>query len=142
MLIDDLQNRLTFLTRVGLEYLETARAMSTLSLGEARRVGMTAVVGSSLVNTLFVLDEPSAGQHPRDCERLLEIVRQIRDSGNTVVAVEHQPAFVAAADYRIELGPGAGRDGGTVTFAGTGGEGGIVTQTAAPRNRLLSLIHI
>lgn len=134
-LINDLRNRLTFLVKAGLEYLESGRAMSALSLGEARRVGMTAVVGSSLVNTLFILDEPSAGQHPLDCERLLEIVRQIRDSGNTVVAVEHQPAFVESADYQIELGPGAGRDGGTVTFAGTQEERVTAVQVEASRNR-------
>ena len=134
VLISDLRNRLGFLAKAGLDYLETARAMSALSLGEARRVGMTAAVGSSLVNALFVLDEPSAGQHPRDCERLLEIVRQIRDSGNTVVAVDHQPAFIEAADFRIELGPGAGRNGGTVTFAGTSGESVSVTQSEASRN--------
>lgn len=138
VLISDLRNRLTFLTGAGLGYLETGRAMSALSLGEARRVSMAAVVGSSLVNTLFVLDEPSAGQHPRDCERLLEIVKQIRDSGNTVVAVEHQPAFVEAADYRIELGPGAGRHGGTVTYAGAGGEHVVSARPRSSRSAYAS----
>lgn len=117
-LFSDLESRFGFLIEAGLGYLQTGRAMSSLSLGEARRVNMVSVIGTGLVNTLFVLDEPSAGQHPRDCERLLQIVRQIRDSGNTVVVVEHQPSFIAAADYRIELGPGAGGDGGLVTFFG------------------------
>jgi excinuclease ABC subunit A len=117
-LIRDLQNRLRFLRESGLGYLEIGRPMSSMSLGEARRVSMAAVLGSSLVNTLFVLDEPSAGQHPRDSERLLKIVQQLRDAGNTIVAVEHQRQFIDAADHVIELGPGAGRNGGTVTHEG------------------------
>lgn len=117
-LIRDLDSRLSFLRESGLGYLEIGRAMSAMSLGEARRVSMAAILGSSLVNTLFVLDEPSAGQHPRDCERLLKIVQRLRDVGNTIVAVEHQRQFVESADHLIELGPGAGRDGGNVTFKG------------------------
>jgi excinuclease ABC subunit A len=117
-LIRDLKSRLSFLRESGLGYLEVGRPMSAMSLGEARRVSMAAILGSSLVNTLFVLDEPSAGQHPRDCERLLIIVQQLRDAGNTIVAVEHQRHFIDAADHIVELGPGAGRDGGTVTQAG------------------------
>jgi len=117
-LLRDLDNRLQFLRQSGLEYLESGRAMPALSHGEARRVSMAAVLGSSLVNTLFVLDEPSAGQHPLDCERLLTIVKQLRDAGNTIVAVEHQPQFIDAADHLIELGPGAGRNGGQVVYSG------------------------
>ena len=117
-LIRDLESRLEFLRESGLGYLEIGRAMSAMSLGEARRVSMAAILGSSLVNTLFVLDEPSAGQHPRDCERLLKIVLRLRDAGNTIVAVEHQRQFIGAADHIIELGPGAGRDGGNVTSEG------------------------
>jgi len=117
-LFQDLENRLQFLRQSGLGYVESGRAMSALSLGEARRVSMAAVLGSSLVNTLFVLDEPSAGQHPRDCEQLLDIVQQLRDAGNTIVAVEHQPQFIDAADHLIQLGPGAGRNGGQVVYSG------------------------
>ncbi|MFP6765541.1 MAG: hypothetical protein VB858_18075, partial [Planctomycetaceae bacterium] len=118
-LLHDLESRLRFLKQSGLGYLESGRAMSALSLGEARRVNMAAVLGSSLVNTLFVLDEPSAGQHPHDCKQLLSIVKQLRDAGNTIVAVEHQSQFIDAADHMIELGPGAGRNGGQVVYSGT-----------------------
>ncbi len=117
-LIPELITRLTYLQSVGLGYLNLNRALSSLSCGEAQRAAMTGILGSRLVNTLFVLDEPSAGLHPRDVGRIVELVQQLCDSSNTVVVVEHEPDFAAAADYRLDVGPGAGRDGGQIVFAG------------------------
>jgi len=121
-LIPELVARLTYLQSVGLGYLQLNRALSSLSRGEAQRAAMTGILGSRLVNTLFVLDEPSAGLHPRDVGQIVELVQHLRDSSNTVVVVEHEPDFAAAADYRLDIGPGAGRDGGQVVFAGTSSE--------------------
>jgi excinuclease ABC subunit A len=110
--------RVRFLRDVGLEYLSMNRATRTLSGGEAQRIGLANSLGSQLVDTLYVLDEPSIGLHPRDMGRLLKLLHRLRDSGNTVLVVEHDPAAIRAADYMVELGPGSGELGGRVVFAG------------------------
>ena len=106
--------------RAGLSDLD--RTLRTLSGGEARRVALTAALGSSLVNMLYVLDEPSIGLHPRDIDQLLGAIRQLRNRGNTVVVVEHEEAIIRAADQVVEIGPGAGERGGKVVFQGTPAE--------------------
>ncbi|MGZ0164713.1 MAG: excinuclease ABC subunit UvrA [Planctomycetales bacterium] len=117
-LVTDIVERLEFLTSAGLGYLQINREMGSLSRGEAQRVAMTSIAGSNLVNTLFVFDEPSAGLHPRDVSRVVSIIRSIRESGNTVVVVEHEPEFLNAADHVLDIGPAAGQDGGHVVYAG------------------------
>jgi excinuclease ABC subunit A len=113
-----IDSRLRYLEAVGLGYLSLDRPLNTLSGGEAQRVSLTAALGSHLVNTLFVLDEPSIGLHPRDTGRLLDAIRALRDAGNTVVVVEHERAVWQAADVLLDIGPGAGRNGGQLLFAG------------------------
>ena len=110
--------RVRFLRDVGLEYLAMNRATRTLSGGEAQRIGLANSLGSQLVDTLYVLDEPSIGLHPRDMGRLLALLHRLRDTGNTVLIVEHDPAAIQAADYMVELGPGSGELGGRIVFAG------------------------
>lgn len=117
-IVSQVQDRLNYLADVGLDYLNLDRVMRTLSGGEAQRVALTAALGSSLVNTLYVLDEPSAGLHPRDNQRLITAIRRLRDAGNTVIVVEHDPAFMRSADQLIDIGPGAGRLGGRLIFQG------------------------
>ena len=117
-LVADITDRLEFLTSAGLGYLRLDREMGSLSRGEAQRVAMTSIAGSNLVNTLFVIDEPSAGLHPQDVSRVVNIVRSIRESGNTVVVVEHEPEFLNAADHVVDIGPAAGHDGGHLVYAG------------------------
>ncbi len=119
MMLEQVENRLRYLEQVGLGYLTLDRPVRTLSGGEARRVAMTSALGSSLVNMLYVLDEPSIGLHPRDVSQLLDAVRQLRDRDNTVVVVEHEEAFIRAADRLVEIGPGAGERGGRIVFQGT-----------------------
>jgi excinuclease ABC subunit A len=114
----EVDRRLSFLEEVGLDYLSLDRASSTLSGGESQRIALAAALGTGLVGTLFVLDEPSVGLHPRDTERLVSILKALRDQGNTVVVVEHDPSIVAAADHVIDLGPGAGEQGGRVVYQG------------------------
>ncbi len=118
-LVDQLAARLGFLIDTGLPYLTASRPMRTLSAGEAQRVSLTSALGSSLVNTLYVLDEPTAGLHSRDTQRVIAAVRRLRDLGNTIVVVEHDPEFIRVADHVIEVGPGAGADGGEIVFCGT-----------------------
>jgi excinuclease ABC subunit A len=115
----EIQQRLRFLDEVGLEYLTLDRLTSTLSGGEAQRIQLATSLGSHLVGALYVLDEPSIGLHPRDTNRLIDILRGLRDLGNTLVVVEHDPDTILAADYVLDLGPGAGEHGGEVIFAGT-----------------------
>ncbi len=122
MMLQQVQLRLGYLESVGLGYLTLDRTIRTLSGGEARRVALTSALGSSLVNMLYVLDEPSIGLHPRDVARLVEAVRKLRDRANTVVVVEHEEAMIRAADHVIEIGPGAGERGGRVVFQGTPAE--------------------
>jgi len=119
MMLDQVRSRLAYLDAVGLGYLTLDRTLRTLSGGEARRVALTAALGSSLVNMLYVLDEPSIGLHPRDISQLLDAIRQLCRRGNTVVVVEHEEAIIRAADQIIEIGPGAGERGGKVVFQGT-----------------------
>ncbi len=118
VLLREVRARLGYLCAVGLEYLTLDRAARTLSGGESQRVNLTTALGSSLVNTLFVLDEPSVGLHPRDTDRLLGILERLRDRGNTVVVVEHDPDVVRRADHVLDLGPGPGEHGGEVVFQG------------------------
>jgi excinuclease ABC subunit A len=118
LVLDQVEARLSFLRDVGLGYLTLDRQARTLSGGEAQRIALANALGARLVDTLYVLDEPSIGLHPRDTERLLTVLRRLRDLGNTVVVVEHDPAVIAEADYMLELGPGAGEHGGRVVHAG------------------------
>ena len=111
--------RLRYLEEVGVGYLALDRQSRTLSGGEAQRIALTTALGSDLTGTLFVLDEPSVGLHPRDIGRLVAILRRLRDAGNTVLVVEHDPAVILAADRVVELGPGPGERGGTVVFEGS-----------------------
>ncbi|MBN1909303.1 MAG: excinuclease ABC subunit UvrA [Pirellulales bacterium] len=111
--------RLGYLEAVGLGYLTLGRTLRTLSGGEIRRVALTSSLGSSLVNMLYVLDEPSIGLHPRDIDRLIGAIVELRDRQNTVVVVEHEEAIIRAADQVVEIGPGAGERGGEVVFQGT-----------------------
>ncbi len=117
--IQQVLHRLHYLDRVGLGYLTLLRQMRTLSEGEQRRVALTSVLGSTLVDMLYVLDEPTAGLHPHDTSRLLGTILELRDRGNTVVAVEHEEAILKAADKIVEIGPGAGDSGGNIVFNGT-----------------------
>jgi excinuclease ABC subunit A len=122
MMLDAVQSRLGYLESVGLGYLTLDRTIRTLSGGETRRVSLTSAMGSSLVNMLYVLDEPSIGLHPRDVDQLVESIRKLRNRANTVVVVEHEEAMIRAADQVIEIGPGAGERGGRVVFQGTPAE--------------------
>jgi excinuclease ABC subunit A len=119
MMLEQSEARLKFLVDVGLGYLSLDRTLRTLSGGEAQRVALTSALGSSLVNMLYVLDEPSVGLHPRDVDRLTGAILSLRDRGNTVVVVEHEESLIRAADQLIEIGPGAGERGGEVVFQGT-----------------------
>jgi excinuclease ABC subunit A len=114
----EVDRRLGFLEDVGLDYLSLDRPSATLSGGESQRIALAAALGTGLVGTLFVLDEPSVGLHPRDTDRLIGILKALRDQGNTVVVVEHDTALVEAADHVIDLGPGAGDQGGRVVYQG------------------------
>ncbi len=119
MMLEQVRSRLAFLQAVGLGYLTLDRMTRTLSGGEVQRVALTTALGSSLVNMLYVLDEPSVGLHPRDSRQLLDVILQLRDRGNSVVVVEHDEAIIRQADQVIEIGPGAGERGGRVIFQGT-----------------------
>ncbi|MFZ1132920.1 MAG: excinuclease ABC subunit A, partial [Terriglobales bacterium] len=118
-LLIELRERLRFLNEVGLEYLTLDRLSSTLSGGEAQRIQLATSLGSRLVGTLYVLDEPSIGLHSRDTHRLIKILQDLRDLGNTILVVEHDPDIMRAADRILDLGPGAGESGGKVVGAGT-----------------------
>ena len=117
-LVAEIQGRLKFLLEVGLDYISLDRMTFTLSGGEAQRINLAAALSSSLVGTLFVLDEPSIGLHPRDNARLIQILKSLKDIGNTVLVVEHDPEIILAADHLVDLGPRAGEHGGRVMFAG------------------------
>ncbi len=116
--IEEIQYRLQCIQDVGLGYLTLARTMNTLSGGESQRVNLVTALGSSLVGSMYILDEPSIGLHPRDTDRLIEVLRRLRDIGNTVVVVEHDPEIIKAADWVIDLGPKAGVNGGEIVFEG------------------------
>jgi excinuclease ABC subunit A len=118
-ILRELKARVSFLVDVGLGYLDLQRQARTLSGGESQRIALANALGSKLVDTLYVLDEPSIGLHPRDTEALLGLLAQLRDAGNTVVVVEHDPQAIRAADHVVELGPGSGEHGGQIVFEGT-----------------------
>src|SRR5205814_2758508 len=118
-ILDEIRSRLRFLIDVGLEYLMLDRLTSTLSGGEAQRIQLATSLGSRLVGTLYVLDEPSIGLHSRDTHRLIGILHGLRDLGNTVLVVEHDPDVMRASDRILDLGPGAGEHGGKVIATGT-----------------------
>ena len=114
----EILNRLVYLDEVGLSYLTLDRQTRTLSGGESQRINLAAALGSSLTETMYVIDEPTVGLHARDSERLLTVLRRLKNAGNTVVVVEHDPTIIAGADYNVELGPGAGELGGDVLYSG------------------------
>ena len=118
-ILKEIRTRLRFLLDVGLDYLSLSRATMTLSGGESQRIRLATQIGSQLVNVLYILDEPSIGLHQRDNVRLIDSLKQLRDSGNTVVVVEHDRDMMLAADYVVDIGPQAGRKGGEVVFQGT-----------------------
>ncbi len=118
-ILREIRRRLGFLTDVGLDYLTLDRLSSTLSGGESQRINLATSLGSALVDTLYVLDEPSIGLHPRDNERLIAILRQLRDQGNTVLVVEHDADMIRVADTVVDLGLGAGEQGGRIIFTGS-----------------------
>jgi excinuclease ABC subunit A len=118
LLYEEITTRLRYLVDVGIGYLTLDRQSRTLSGGEVQRINLTTALGTSLVNTLFVLDEPSIGLHPRDMHRIIEAMKRLRDAGNTLVVVEHDPAVMLAADRIIDMGPGPGERGGQIVFDG------------------------
>ena len=119
LLFEEINTRLRYLCEVGIGYLTLDRQSRTLSGGEVQRINLTTALGTSLVNTLFVLDEPSIGLHPRDMARINDAMLRLRDAGNTLVVVEHDPAVMLAADRLIDMGPGPGERGGQIVFDGT-----------------------
>ncbi|NML86917.1 excinuclease ABC subunit UvrA [Polaromonas sp.] len=118
-LFEEIRTRVKYLCDVGIGYLTLDRQSRTLSGGEVQRINLTTALGTSLVNTLFVLDEPSIGLHPRDMNRITQAMHRLRDAGNTLVVVEHDPAVMMAADRMIDMGPGPGEKGGQIVFDGT-----------------------
>ncbi len=122
MMLEQVQSRLRYLQAVGVGYLSLDRPLKTLSGGEMQRVALTSALGSSLVNMLYVLDEPSVGLHPKDTDQLFQAVSELRDRGNSVVVVEHEERFVRGADHIVEVGPGAGETGGQIVFEGSPAE--------------------
>ncbi len=129
LLTREIRRRLGFLSGVGLDYLTLDRLSSTLSGGESQRINLATSLGASLVGTLYVLDEPSIGLHPRDNQRLIRILEQLRDQGNTVLVVEHDADMIRASDYVVDLGLGAGTRGGRVVYAG--GVDGLAAETTS-----------
>ncbi|MDD2919741.1 excinuclease ABC subunit UvrA [Rhodoferax sp.] len=119
LLFEEISTRLKYLCEVGIGYLTLDRQSRTLSGGEVQRINLTTALGTSLVNTLFVLDEPSIGLHPRDMHRIIKAMQRLRDAGNTLVVVEHDPAVMLAADRMIDMGPGPGERGGQIVFDGS-----------------------
>lgn len=122
LVMQEIRGRLSYLCEVGLGYLTLDRQSRTLSGGEVQRINLTTALGTSLVNTLFVLDEPSIGLHPRDIDRINGVMRRLRDAGNSLVVVEHDPAVMLNADRIIDIGPGPGAAGGNIVFNGTPAE--------------------
>ena len=118
-ILEEVRQRIGFLEQVGLEYLTLDRLSSTLSGGESQRIQLASSLGSRLVGALYVLDEPSIGLHSRDTAKLVNIMHELRDLGNTVLVVEHDPDVIMAADRLIDLGPGAGELGGRLLASGT-----------------------
>ncbi|MBI4006872.1 MAG: excinuclease ABC subunit UvrA, partial [Planctomycetes bacterium] len=119
LLLNEIRKRLDYMVKIGLGYITLDRLTRTLSGGEAQRVNLTTSLGSSLVNVLYILDEPSIGLHPRDTKRLIQTLERLRDIGNTVLVVEHDREMMKSADEIIDMGPGAGENGGTIVYQGT-----------------------
>jgi excinuclease ABC subunit A len=119
LLLNEIRTRFSYLTDVGLGYLTLDRQSRTLSGGEVQRINLTTALGTSLVNTLFVLDEPSIGLHPRDMQRVISVMKRLRDAGNSLVVVEHDPQIMLEADRILDMGPGAGERGGEIVFFGS-----------------------
>ncbi|NIA09574.1 MAG: excinuclease ABC subunit UvrA, partial [Nitrospiraceae bacterium] len=118
-ILKEIRDRLDFLANVGLSYLTLSRASSTLSGGEAQRIRLATQIGSNLMGVLYILDEPSIGLHQRDNRKLIETLHRLRDIGNTLIVVEHDEEMIRSADYVVDMGPGAGRNGGFVVAKGT-----------------------
>ncbi len=135
-ILEEVRQRLRFLDEVGLDYLTLDRLTSTLAGGEAQRIQLATSLGSHLVGALYVLDEPSIGLHPRDTHRLIAILKTLRDLGNTILVVEHDPDTIASADHVLDLGPGAGEQGGRVLFAGPRGD--LLSETHSLTARYLN----
>src|SRR2546430_2252392 len=135
-ILREITDRLNFLVNVGLQYLALDRTSATLSGGEAQRIRLATQIGSSLVGVLYILDEPSIGLHQRDNARLLDTLQKLRDLGNTVLVVEHDEETIMAADYVVDLGPGAGELGGHLVALGTPEE--IAAHPASLTGRFLS----
>ena len=121
-LLTEITHRLQFLLDVGAGYLTLNRLSNTLSGGESQRINLTTNLGSSLVGSVYILDEPSIGLHSRDTARLIKVLKELQQLGNTVVVVEHDEEIMRAADYLIDIGPDAGRLGGRVVYAGPSSE--------------------
>ncbi len=141
MLLREIRARLKYLTDVGLGYLNLDRQSRTLSGGEVQRINLTTALGTSLVNTLFVLDEPSIGLHPRDVGRIVGVMQRLRDAGNTLVVVEHDPKVMQAADRVLDIGPGPGEHGGEIVFFGpiselAGAQGSLTADYLFRRKRV------
>jgi excinuclease ABC subunit A len=119
LLLSEIRGRFSYLSNVGLGYLTLDRQSRTLSGGEVQRINLTTALGTSLVNTLFVLDEPSIGLHPRDMQRVISVMKKLRDAGNSLIVVEHDPQIMLEADRILDIGPGAGERGGNIVFFGT-----------------------
>jgi excinuclease UvrABC ATPase subunit len=118
-MVDSLIERLQHMIDIGLEYLSLSRETDTLSGGESQRIKMVKQLSSSLVDVLYVCDEPSVGMHPRDVHRLNELLQKLRDKGNSVIVVEHDPDVIKVADHVVDVGPFAGTRGGTIVFEGS-----------------------
>ena len=137
--LKEVRERMQFLLDVGLDYLSLARSAGTLSGGEAQRIRLASQIGSGLVGVLYVLDEPSIGLHQRDNQRLIGTLERLRNLGNTVIVVEHDEETIRAADYVVDIGPGAGEHGGTVVHAGpVTGRGGLLANKASITGQYLS----
>ncbi len=138
LILNQLRQRIAYLRDVGLGYLTLDRLTRTLSGGEAQRIALSNALGSKLVDALYVLDEPSIGLHPRDIDRLLSLLVRLRDGGNTVIVVEHDPAAMRHADFMLELGPGAGEHGGQLVYAGpvSGATESLTGQYLSGRKRI------
>jgi excinuclease ABC subunit A len=137
LLVDQIRERLRYLVHTGLGYVSLSRQTRTLSGGEYQRLGLARALGSGLTGTLYVLDEPTVGLHPRDTASMLRILEQLTEEGNTVVVVEHDPQVIASADHMVDLGPSAGRRGGQVLYAGPPGE--LAQSSESPTARALTV---
>ena len=134
--IDEVLTRLRYISDVGLSYLTLNRSSNSLSGGESQRINLVTALGSSLVGSMYILDEPSIGLHPRDTERLISVLKRLRDLGNTIVVVEHDEEIMRAADLLVDMGPKAGSEGGRVVFCGRLSDGAGPGKVVAPENSL------